>query len=206
MTLGFVAIARPTFDVEFSAELAGAALESLIAIGVDVVGTADLAMSDADVSTLSEAWAEHALEALIVVQASFADSTLVGAAAATTDAPIVLWGAPEPRTGQRLRRNSLCGINLAAFRLANDGRDFRYVFADPAEPELGTLLDAALSGPLTVGESTAPARTAPASTGGAVDRLTGSRIGVIGRHPTASSRADTTRLRRSRCSVSPSIT
>ncbi len=179
MTLGFVAIARPTFDIEFSAELAGAALDSLSTIGVDVVGTADLAMSDADVSTLSEAWAGHRLEALVVVQASFADSTLVAAAAATTDAPIVLWGAPEPRTGHRLRRNSLCGINLAAFKLANDGRDFRYVYADPDAPEVGDLLHAALSAPSSPSATT---RNEPVSEAGALD-LTGSRIGVIGRHP-----------------------
>ncbi|MDH3248116.1 MAG: hypothetical protein OEQ47_04110 [Acidimicrobiia bacterium] len=183
MTVAFVAIARPTFDVAFASELAVAALGSLSAIGVEVAGTAELAMTDAEVSRLSEAWAEVPVEALVVVQASFADSTLVAAAAATTSAPIVLWGAPEPRTGHRLRRNSLCGINLAAFRLANDGRDYRYVFVDPAEPELGALLDAALSGPLTVGESRAPAGTTPGSTGGALDGLTGSRIGVIGRHP-----------------------
>ena len=183
MTLGFVAIARPTFDVAFASELAAAAHESLSALGIDVLGTAELAMTDADVSELSEAWTEAGIEALVVVQASFADSTLVAAAASTTGAPIVLWGAPEARTGHRLRRNSLCGINLAAFRLAGDGRDFRYVFADPVDPGVDNLLEAALSGPSTTTGTEARRRITQGSVGGAVDGLTGSRIGVIGRHP-----------------------
>ena len=33
------------------------------------------------------------------VQATFADSTLAATAAATTDAAVVLWSAPEPRGG-----------------------------------------------------------------------------------------------------------
>lgn len=182
MTLGFVAIARPTFDVAFAGELATAALDALTADGHGVVGTADLAMSDADVSKLSTAWSDSSIDALVVVQASFADSTLVAAAAATSEAPIVLWGAPEPRTGQRLRRNSLCGINLAAFRLASDGRDYRYVFADPADPEVGDLLAAALSKPLSARRADLANRQL-VSTGSVIDGLSGSRIGVIGDHP-----------------------
>ncbi len=183
MTIGFLAIARPTFDVAFASELAAAALESLSTSGIDIVGTADLAMTDADVSALSATWAEADIEALVVVQATFADSTLVAAAASTTSAPIVLWGAPEPRTGHRLRRNSLCGINLAAFRLANGGRDYRYVFADPADPELGDLLDGALSEPLSPPESAAPTRETSPSAVGMVHGLSDARIGVIGTHP-----------------------
>ena len=183
MTVGFVAIARPTFDVEFSAELATAALDSLGTIGVDVVGSADLAMTDTGVLALSETWADLPIEALVVVQASFADSTLIAAAAETTAAPIVLWGAPEPRTGQRLRRNSLCGINLAAFRLAGDGRDYRYVFADPSDPGLAGLLAAAFSGPLSTLEISAPDRERAGAGGALASKLAGSRIGVIGQHP-----------------------
>lgn len=183
MTIGFVAIARPTFDVAFASDLATAALDSLSATGADVAGTAELAMTDSDVSVLSAAWAQHPIEALVVVQASFADSTLVAAAAATTNAPIVLWGAPEPRTGQRLRRNSLCGINLAAFRLANDSRDYRYVYADPSDPDVREMLDAALSRPLTTIAASAAGHIGPSPGADGVSELSESRIGVIGRHP-----------------------
>ena len=148
MTVGFVAIARPTFDIAFAAEFAEAALAALTNAGINVLGTPDLALNDADVETMAGAWADEPIDALVVLHATFADSTLAAACAETTDAPIMLWGAPEPRTGHRLRRNSLCGINLAAFRLATDGNDYRYVYADPGDPDLAEMLDAALSEPL----------------------------------------------------------
>ncbi len=183
MTIGFVAVARPTFDVAYASELAQAALTSLSNIPMNVLGTADLAMTDADVSALSKAWKKSAIEALVVVQATFADSTLVAAAAKTTDAPIVLWGAPEPRTGHRLRRNSLCGINLAAFRLANDGRDYRYVYASPADPRLGGMLETALSRPLDPISREERTRPASGAISHAIGGIAGSRIGVIGMRP-----------------------
>ncbi len=183
MTIGFVAIARPTFDLAFASEFAEAALATLVDEGADVVGTSDLATTDADVDDLARAWADRAIDALVVVQATFADSTLAAAAARTTDAAVVLWGTPEPRTGHRLRRNSLCGINLAAFRLANDGRDYRYVYADPADPDLGRMLDLALSTPIAVSEPAAAAAGQLDSTSDIPGELAAARIGVIGRHP-----------------------
>jgi L-fucose isomerase-like protein len=119
-----------------------------------------------------------------VLQATFADSTLVAAAARTTEAPVVLWGAPEPRTGHRLRRNSLCGINLAAFQLAAAGRDYRYVYADPSDPDLGAKLGAALTKPLGRPDRVAvPVGATPAVPGRITEQLAGARIGVVGRHP-----------------------
>jgi L-fucose isomerase-like protein len=183
MNVGFVAIARPTFDIAFASELAIAAFDALAATGAEIAGSADLGMTEADVSALSAAWADRSIEALVVVQASFADSTLIAAAAATTNAPIVLWGAPEPRTGHRLRRNSLCGINLAAFRLASDRRDYRYLYADPDDPDLGDRLDAAFSDGAHSAGTPPPPPDGSSSSGDVVAQLSEFRIGVIGRRP-----------------------
>ena len=46
-----------------------------------------------------------------------------------TTLPTLLWAVPEDRTGGRLRLNSFCGINLAAFTLTNLGRDYRWLHA-----------------------------------------------------------------------------
>lgn len=182
MRVGFIAIARPTFDTLFAAEFALAAFAAVEAAGLATIGSADLAMSVEEVEAMAAVWGDQPIDGLVVVQASFADSTLVAAAAQKTVAPVVLWGAPEPRTGHRLRRNSLCGINLAAFRLASDGRDYRYVYADPSDPELGSELAAALTTPLDTAGTT-PER-AVGTTGGVIaEKLSGVRIGVVGRRP-----------------------
>ncbi len=182
MRVGFIAIARPTFDTRFAAEFANAGFAAVEAAGLEAFGTSDLAMSESDVDTMAIAWIDRPIDALVVLQATFADSTLVAAAAATTEAPVVLWGAPEPRTGGRLRRNSLCGINLAAFRLAADGRDYRYVYADPSGPQLGGRLATALTSPLERAGSL-PIDEAPAGSGMIAERLSSARIGVVGRRP-----------------------
>jgi L-fucose isomerase-like protein len=71
---------------------------------------------------------------LLVLQATFSDSTMVLHLAQNIDAPILLWAFPEARTGDRLRLNSLCGINLAAHALKREGYGYDYVYAAPDDP------------------------------------------------------------------------
>jgi hypothetical protein len=183
MIVGFVAIARPTFDIAFARALAEAALEAVKTAGIDVLGSSEPALTDADVDSRADAWSGQPIDGLIVLQASFADSTLAGAAAATTGAPVILWGAPEPRTGHRLRRNSLCGINLAAFRLANSDRDYRYVYADPSDRDVGALLRDAVGNPLKRRTPEDMPTSATAASDRILEQLSSARIGVIGRRP-----------------------
>jgi L-fucose isomerase-like protein len=70
----------------------------------------------------------------VVLQATFADSTMVMSLAEMVDAPLLLWAVPEERSGGRLRLNSLCGINLGAHALRRGGHDYAYVYAPPQDP------------------------------------------------------------------------
>jgi len=186
MIVGFLAIARPTFDVPYSAELADSAHRLLTDAGVDVLGSSDVCMDDAAVSAAARAWDGANLHALIIMQASFADSTLAVAAAAGTSAPLVLWAAPEPRTGGRLRRNSFCGINLAAYVLRRADRDYRFVYAEPTTPGALELVQAAIAHPPAERRALAPTVESPASRERAAqiaDRLAVTSIGIVGRRP-----------------------
>ena len=185
MTIGILCIGRPTFDVGFARDLASRAFELLSGRDDRLLGSADLAMSEADVLGMAHAWSVDELDALVVVQASFADSTLVASAASTTSAPLVLWGAPEERTGGRLRRNSLCGINLAAFRLAQLGRDYRFVYSDPDATGAQAALTEAIERPpaTPMAPSRSPAEVHQSATTDIVERLGQANIGVIGDHP-----------------------
>ena len=69
--------------------------------------------------------AEQPLDLLVVLQATFADSTMVMALAEVVEAPLLLWAVPEERSGGRLRLNSFCGINLGAHALRRGGRNNR---------------------------------------------------------------------------------
>ncbi len=83
-------------------------------------------------------------------QASFSDSPVAAALAATTDAPLVLWAFPEERTGGRLRINSLCGINLAGFALRQQGRSYRWLYRLPSDPHAVHDLHRSLADPVPI--------------------------------------------------------
>jgi len=105
------------------------------------------------------------LDLLIILQATFADSTMVTALAESVDAPLFLWAIPEARTGGRLRLNSLCGVNLAAHALKLRGINYEYAYAAPDSADVLKKI-----------------HTLAAA--GNVRRLLRSvRLGVVGEHP-----------------------
>jgi hypothetical protein len=78
--------------------------------------------------------ADNPPDLLLILQTTFADSTMVMSLAQAVDAPLLLWAVPEARTGGRLRLNSLCGINLAAHALKRAGCRYDYIYAEPDDP------------------------------------------------------------------------
>ncbi|HXF63927.1 MAG TPA: hypothetical protein VNK95_20045 [Caldilineaceae bacterium] len=169
LTVALVALARPTFDVALAQEVARSVAEGLAGQGWTVTGTGPALVMDAEGAAQAAASvAETGCDLLLLLQASFADSTMavaVAQAAAPAGIPILLWAAPEARDGGRLRLNSLCGINLAAHALRRRGIVYDYVLASPTDPaafaKVGTLAQA----------------------GHARRLLRGARIGRIGEHP-----------------------
>lgn len=146
MRIGFLALARQTFDVPFAATTAGAALAALRrSTDGEVIGDAELAMDGESVASKANAIADERPTATVILQATFADSTLVREAAEALDCPLILWAVPEERTGGRLRLNSLCGINLAAYVLAREGVDYRWLYRSPDDPNTKSELDRAIS-------------------------------------------------------------
>lgn len=186
MRYGVVAIARPTFDVPFAEATAQAAFSSLQHGGLDLVGSASLCMDEDTVRAAVDAVIDAGAEALIVVQATFADSTL---AVAATDAgvPALLWAVPEERTGGRLRLNSFCGINLAAFTLTNLERGYRWMLRPADDPGAAVAVAEAFSAePARPARAVAPGAAEPAAASAAreiAERLRTTTIGCVGERP-----------------------
>ncbi len=134
MMIGVIALARPTFDVEYASETARIAVENLEAGGHDVVGGPGLRMDNQSVEAALADIEHAAVEALVVLQATFTDSSLPVAATRFGTAPAVLWGFPEERTGGRLRLNSFCGINLAGYTLTRIARPYRWLYMEADDP------------------------------------------------------------------------
>lgn len=183
-SVGFLALARTTFDVDLANQISKSALETLRSAVSGVIGDASPVVDVNTARSRTTALAESGIGALYVLQATFADSTLIAAVAQIVECPIVLWAVPEERTGERLRLNSLCGINLAGYALARDGVDYRWVYRHPDDKQTVADLEAALhhpphgiNRPTESDGLLEPLQTIAPPT------LDGSVVGLVGRRP-----------------------
>ena len=161
--IGFVPIARPTFDLGLARDVTAQVAEALAAY--TVLGSIELVMDEASVQSRLAELAGSRLDMLLLLQASFADSTMALELARALDVPLLLWALPEAQLGGRLRINSFCGVNLAAHGLRRAGIAYETIVAAPADPhahaKLGDFARAAL----------------------VKRRLRGARIGRLGENP-----------------------
>ncbi|MCJ7753814.1 MAG: hypothetical protein MUP13_04570, partial [Thermoanaerobaculales bacterium] len=186
--IGVLALARPTFDVPYAVEVAAAAMVTLQDLDAELLGNGEL-LFDAETTerALGQFERDH-LDALLLLQVSFTDSSMTEAIGARFDAPIILWSFPEERTGGRLRLNSVCGINLAAFALVNAGSDFGYVhrYADDggAVDDIARLLSENIAQQSSHRRDPKETSVAAAARAAVVaSKMAGTTIGVIGDRP-----------------------
>ena len=166
MSLALVALARPTFDIDWAAQLTAEVRAQLEAAGFQLVGPRELLTTPSEATRVARELAGESFDLLVVLQATFSDASMVSALAEALDAPLLLWGLPEGHgEGGRLRLNSLCGINLAAYTLTRAGHRYNYLYAVPGDPDAVDRI-----------------RTL-ASAGRARRLLRQARIGLLGAHP-----------------------
>ena len=190
-TASLLTLGRPTFDVEFGAEQAAAAQRVLHEVGVTTIGD-DTVLTDAvDIAQAVERTRTQMTDVMIVLQATFADASSVISISEASDIPIVVWSFPEVRRGARLRLNSLCGANLAAYSLRRRQHRCAFVHTDPTATDAGDRVRIAID------EACRTAPTAPSAeiatpvldphvvrVAERIDeRLHRNRIGIIGAPP-----------------------
>ena len=163
--IGFVPIARPTFDLDLARALTAEVYAAVAGAGCSLVGTQELVMDSAAIEARIAILADAGIDMVLMLQATFADSTMVTQLAQALDAPLLMWALPEAQVGGRLRINSFCGINLAGHGLRRAGIVYDYIYAEPAD-------EAALEKLQVFATAAAVKR-----------RLQGARIGRLGEHP-----------------------
>ena len=129
--IGFVPIARPTFDVELAKEMTAQVYAELEKVGYLLIGSHNLIMDGTAISECIETLQSSKIDLILMLQSSFADSTMVVELAQAVSAPLLMWALPEARDGGRLRLNSFCGINLAGHGLRRAGIRYDYIYALP---------------------------------------------------------------------------
>ena len=163
--IGFVPIARPTFDLDLARAVTAQLYAAVKSAGYQLVGSQELIMDGGAIVKRIDELETADIDMILMAQASFADSTMIAQLARAIPAPLLMWAFPEDQVGGRLRINSFCGVNLAAHGLRRAGLGYDAVYAPPEDPDaLAKLKDFASAAAVKA-------------------RLAGSRIGRLGEHP-----------------------
>ena len=119
--------------------------------------------------------------------ASFSDASPAVELLGKVKGPVLGWSMREPgAVGDRLKLNSMCGVNLAAHALMNAGQSIRHIHGNADEPQVRAAIKDALAGKLP--EASAP-KTITGEFGSeadvqkALDWLRGKKIGAVGDAP-----------------------
>jgi hypothetical protein len=184
MKIGILPLARPTFDVGFAEEKLSLMLGRLAQKGNQIVGSTDLLFDQATTRQAITALQREAIDQILILQVTFTDASMTVVAAASFDQPLSIWAVPEPRLGERLRLNAFCGLNLASHALGLRGREFSWLYADPAA-DVAADLRALFAGRRLPGHlELAPADEFSSAEGQRiVDALKSKRVARIGEHP-----------------------
>ncbi len=163
--IAFLPIIRKTFDIPYAENMIQQARSQLLSSGFELIEVSQ-PISDQDaVKQAIEQLKDQAVDLMLVFYATFADSTMITALSEASEAPLFLWAVPEPWTGERLRLNSLCGINLAGHALTLRNLKFDYGYGAPDDSKIIEIIRLR-------------------ATAGAVKRsLRSIRLGVVGQHP-----------------------
>ena len=182
-TVALVALARPTFDLACAQANFDSARALLTELGATVVGPTELVMTVDDVAAVQLPRADlH-----ILFMASFSDASPAVELLGKVKGPVLGWSMREPgAVGDRLKLNSMCGVNLAAHALMNAGQSIRHIHGNADEPQVRAAIKDALAGKLP--EASAP-KTVTGKFGSEADAqkalewLRGKQIGAVGDAP-----------------------
>ena len=165
LRIAFIPLLRQTFDVDYATEMIEAVRAQLVNAGFELVVETDPIADQGAARQVANDLNGGMYDLLLILQATFADSTMVSTLAEATTAPIFLWALPEPWTGARLRLNSLCGINLAGHALTLRGIKYGYGYGSPDDD---TVMDGIHS---------------LAMVGSLLRKLRSTKFGIVGEHP-----------------------
>ena len=115
--IGYLALARETFDVDFAESKFSEAKNLLKSITSEALGFNQLVTNDDIAKKALDFFAKNECDKIFLFQTTFTDAKFILNFAQDVKKPICIVSFPEPRTGGRLRLNSICGLNLGMHSL-----------------------------------------------------------------------------------------
>ena len=115
--IGCFSLARETFDIEFAKKKIAKAKRIIKKLNDNLVFFDDLITNDQIGEKAIEYFANIKCTKFIVIQSTFTDAKFISSFVKKFKKPILFISFQEKRTGERLRLNSLCGVNLGLHAL-----------------------------------------------------------------------------------------
>lgn len=163
--VGVVLLARPQFDTKLAVENFNKFNQILQENNIATeIFDEQITVSD-EALEVAKKLNNLDLDAVIVVQGTFTDATMILTFMNNINKPVLIWAVKEEATGERLRLNAFCGLNLGAHALVGAGKKFKGVYGPVDSPKVWKKIIAFV-------------RAA-----GAVRWLKGKKIGLFGHRP-----------------------
>jgi L-fucose isomerase-like protein len=186
-----MALARATFDVTHAEETASRAFATLDALDAEIVGPRSLLFDEDAARRALVDLKQKRLDLMLILQVTFTDAGITRRIAEEIEAPLAFWAFPEPRTGGRLRLNSLCGVNLAAHALGRAAHSYSWLHSAPGAPEAAARIRRLFEFPPQASPRSEPAPTREAPLSATVStraeealaQLKGAQLGLVGEPP-----------------------
>ena len=162
---GLVMLGRPQFDIPLAMEFFNKIKRFLQETGIKLEIVEEPVTASQEAIAAANHLRQKALDAVVTVQGTFTDASLILALACNVESYLLIWAIKEKPTGERLRLNSFCGLNLGAHALTAAGIPFKGIYGDPNSPKVQQEVLAFLHAV------------------GALRWLKGRRIGLVGHRP-----------------------
>ena len=115
--IGYLALARDTFDINYALDNKKRFEKFIDILDIKYSHFKELITDDETGKKAIRYFKKLNCSKYIIAQTTFTDAKFITSFAKTFNKPIHLISFKEPRTGKRLRLNSLCGVNLAMHSL-----------------------------------------------------------------------------------------
>ena len=128
--IGYLALARETFDVDFAESKFSDSKNLLKSVTSEALGFNQLITNDDIAKKAMDFFAKNECDKIFLFQTTFTDAKFILNFAKDVKKPICIVSFPEPRTGGRLRLNSICGLNLAMHSLIKNNISPKFIIME----------------------------------------------------------------------------
>ena len=125
--IGYLGLARETFDVPFAMSKFLEGKKVLRNIFTEIKGINYLVTNNELSDKAFKYFKDNNFKKIIIFQTTFTDAKFLLHFARKINKPLCIIAFPEPRTGKRLRLNSVCGLNLGMHSLIKNNINAEFI-------------------------------------------------------------------------------